>query len=552
MPKTSTWKILNKYPENPIKAILKSRKIDDEDAFVSPSYDDLVDPFLIPGMKEAVKRIKKATEKNEKVGVFMDYDADGIPGGTIIYKALNNLGLEVFPYVPRREDGYGVNIEAVDKFKKLGVSLMVTVDCGIRNLKEIKRAKEIGIETIVTDHHELGAELPSSINVHPLITLKNKMKFRDFSGGGVAFLLAKALSKKPGQEKWLLDLAAISSVADVVTLRSDNRLIVKFGLVVLNKTRNLGLSELIKIAGIKFGKIGTYEIGYMIAPRINAAGRVSHPEKSFRLLTTEDPKEARELANELNDLNVERQDALEVAQTQAEKDVEKQKLFENKIIIVKNRNWPEGIIGLVAGKLVQKYYRPVIALNERDGKMKGSARSIPGINVTDLIGESAKHLVSFGGHEQAAGLLLEEKNYLKFEKSILNNAQNIDDKLYQKSFVVDALVEVDQVNMDLARKLERLEPFGPGNKRPIFALESVKIVEARYVGREEKHLRLKIEKSNQSHHIIAFYFENNGFDIRKDDIYDLAFSVKAGEFNGEKKLDLILESANLASRINEK
>lgn len=549
---SSNWQIINKYPEDPIAAILKSRGIKNKEAFINPDYENLVDPLLVPNMKKAVSRIKKAIDKKEKIGIFMDYDADGIPGGTIIYKALKNLGLEVFPYVPRREDGYGLNLEAVGKFKKSGVGLMVTVDCGIRNLKEIKHAKEIGIETIVTDHHELGSELPSSINVHPLITLKNKMKFRDFSGGGVAFLLAKALSKKPGQEKWLLDLAAISSVADVVTLRSDNRIIVKFGLVVLNKTRNLGLSELIKIAVIKSKKIGTYEIGYMIAPRINAAGRVSHPEKSFRLLTTENPKEARELANELNDLNVERQDALEVAQTQAEKDVEKQKLFENKIIIVKNRNWPEGIIGLVAGKLVQKYYRPVIALNERDGKMKGSARSIPGINVTDLIGKSAKYLVSFGGHEQAAGLLLEEKNYSKFEKSILKNAQNIDDKFYQKSFVVDALVEADQITLGLARNLEKLEPFGPGNRRPVFALENVKIAEARYVGRDEKHLRLKIEKSNQSHHIIAFYFENNGFDIKKHDIYDLAFSVKAGEFNGQKKLDLILESANLVSRNNEK
>lgn len=548
----SSWQVLNKYPKDPIAAIFKSRNIDDQEDFISPSYENLVDPLLVPNMKEAVDRIKKAIENKEKIGIFMDYDADGIPGGAIIYKALKNLGIEAFTHVPKREDGYGLNQKAIKNFRQSGVSLLITVDCGIRNNKEIEYAKKLGLETIITDHHELGEDLPEATNVHPLIEKNNKLKFRDFSGGGVAFLLAKALSKKPGQEKWLLDLAAISSIADIVTLREDNRLIVKFGLIVLNKTRNIGLQELIKISKLKSGNIGTYEIGYMIAPRINAAGRISTPEKSFRLLTTEDLKEARKLAAELDALNSERQEILENAQKEAEAKVQKDKLYKNKIIILKNPKWPEGIIGLVAGKIVQKFYRPTVVLNERDGKMKGSARSIPGINVTDLIGESAKHLVSFGGHEQAAGLLLEAKNYSKFEKSILNNAQNIDEKLYQKSFVVDVLVEANQINLDLARKLEKLEPFGLGNRRPVFALESVKIIEARHVGREEKHLRLKIEKSNQSHHIIAFYFENNGFDIKKNDIFDLAFSVKAGEFNGEKKLDLILESANLVSRNNEK
>jgi len=522
---------------------LKSRGIKNEEAFTNPDYGNLVDPLLVPNMKKAVVRINEAIRKKEKIGIFMDYDADGIPGGAIIYKALKDLGGEVVTHVPKREDGYGLNKNAIKSFRRSAVSLLITVDCGIRNNEEIKYAKKLGVDTIVTDHHELGDKLPDSLNIHPLITHNNPLKFRDFSGGGVAFLLAKALSTKPGQEKWLLDLAAISSVADIVTLRDDNRLIVKFGLVVLNKTKNIGLQELVNVAKLKLGSIGTYEVGYMLAPRINAAGRISLPEKSFRLLTTENPKEAKQLAAELDQLNAERQQILEEAQASAEKEVLEKKLYKNKIIIVSNPKWPEGVIGLVAGKLVQKFYRPTIVLNERKVKMKGSARSIPGINVTELISKAEKYLLSFGGHEQAAGLNLEKKNFEKLRKNIIENADKYPDKLFQKTLKIDALLEISQINITLARRIEKLEPYGAGNPRPVMALENVKIVKARYVGRDEKHLRLEIEKSNHSHNIIAFYFENNGLDLKTGDICDLAFSIKVGEFNGEEKLDLILESA---------
>lgn len=539
------WQIINKYPKDLIAAIAKSRGIKNFDNFVNPDFGALVDPFLIPGMKKGVKRIQTAIKNNEKIGIFMDYDADGIPGGAIIYKALTKFTKNVFTHVPLREDGYGLNISAIDNFKNNGVSLLITVDCGIKNIKEVAHAKKSGIDIIITDHHTLGDDLPEAdVIIHPLIEQKNKLKFKDFSGGGVAFMLAKALLKNDGQEKWLLDLAAISSIADIVTLRDDNRLIVKYGLVVLNKTRNLGLKTLIDVAKINWGNIGTYEVGYLIAPRINAAGRISSPQKSFQLLITEDKNEAKKLAQELDSLNAERQEILTSAQKSAEQTVREKKLYENKLILLHNFAWPEGIIGLIAGKIAQQYYCPTIVLNERAGKMKGSARSIAGINITQLIGKSEKYLLSFGGHEQAAGLSLESKNLEKFEKSILNNAQKFPSNLYEKTLKIDALAEPKQINLTLARQMEKLEPFGPGNYRPVIGLEEMRIVSLRQVGRDGKHLHLEVAKSGEkqdSHRLIAFNYEANGWKIERGDIVDLAFSVKLGEFNGQQKLDLILE-----------
>lgn len=532
---------MNKYPNDPIGAILSSRGISDYNSFVNCDYKDLVNPLSVPNMSDALSRIYEAISAGKKIGVFMDYDADGIPGGTIVYKALRALGGEVVALVPKREDGYGLSEKAIEKFANLNVSLIITVDCGIKNVKEIAKAKKLGIDTIVTDHHELDDKLPDSINVHPLIEKNNNLRFRGFSGGGVAFLLAKALTKKSGQEKWFLDLAAISSIADMVPLRDDNRLIAKFGLVVLNKTKNIGLQELIKVSNLKLGQIGAYEVGYVIAPRINAAGRISHPEKSFKLFTCEDRVEAKALAIELNDLNAERQEALKQAQQEAEERVLSNKLFEQKIIILKSTKWLEGIIGLVAGKISQKFYRPTIIFSERNESLKGSARSIRGVNITDLIGKSEEYLLGYGGHEQAAGLSLESKKFQFFEKSIMKNAAQIADKLFKKTFTVDVLLEAKQVNITLARDLERLEPFGSGNPRPIFALEGVKVVGVRHVGRDEKHLKMEIEKSSYTHSVIAFFFENNGWDIKAGDMCDLAFSIKKGEFNGRDKLDLVVE-----------
>ena len=540
-----TWKVLSRYPADPIGSILKNRGIVDREEFLDPKYIHLQDPLKIPGLKKAVSRIKKAIKNKERLGIFCDYDADGIPGGAILYKTLSKFTKNLHYSVPMREEGYGLNRSAVEFFKSSGVTLLLTVDCGVRNFEEIKYAKELGIETIVTDHHQLGDKLPDAFAIiHPLIKKENKLEFRDYSGGGVAFMLARELLAGNKEEKLLLDLAAISTIADVVPLVSDNRSIVKFGLWVLNRTQNVGLRELMSVSNLEIGKIGTYEIGFILAPRINAAGRISEPQVSFELLTTSDRGEAKRLAKELNRLNGERQDLLEKAIVEAEEMVLKGGLQRNKIIVLKKEGWPQGIIGLVSAKITEKFYRPSIVISEIEGKMHGSARSIKGINITEIIGKTAEYLTSYGGHSQAAGLSLDRENFDGFERAILKESKKLNDKFFEKQLIIDALLKIEQVDLNLAEMQEKLEPFGPGNPRPTIALEDVEVLNLRNVGKTQAHAKAEICKGDHKCSIIGFNYERNGWKLEEGKKYDVAFSIKINEWNGSKKVDLVISDVH--------
>ena len=544
--KYQRWEISTRFPAKPVEEIIRARGVRKVEAFLSPDYETLAKPEGLPGVKGAVTRIFQAASRGEAVGIFMDYDADGLCGGAIIYRTIVNLVKRVIVYVPRRAEGYGLSKKAIDVLVKGGAKLIITVDCGIRDDEKIAYARRKGVDIIVADHHQLSDNLPKgAILVHPKIPRQNKLKFRDFSGGGVAFMLAKAIfakSKKPGCEKWLLDLAAISSLADVVPLRDDNRLIVKFGLLVLNKTRNLGLQELIKVAGCKEGKINCYEVGFMLAPRLNAAGRIDHPHKSFALLTSEDEKEAKRLAQDLNELNCERQALLNETTLSASAKVVRGKLDRQKIILLRDSHWSEGIIGLVASRMVEKFCRPTIIVSGRD-KLRGSARSIAGVNIVDLIGQAKKYLLSFGGHPMAAGLSLDSEKFPAFEKKILRSAQKIDEKLFTRTLKIDAVLNFQQVKLSLAKQLEKMAPFGPANPRPIFCLEKVEVKNLHRIGADQKHLRFSACNSQGICQVVAFSFEANGWHLHGEGKFDLAFSVKVDEWQGRQKLDLILEDA---------
>lgn len=509
-----------------------SRKIADAEAFINPKYEDLISFDQIPNVIKAVERILKAVKQKEKVAVFTDYDADGVCGGAIMYKALKEYFSEVFVIVPDRSAGYGLNMKAVDQLVEKQISLLVTVDCGIKNIKEIASAKQRGIDTIVVDHHQLGDELPSAIMVHP--HLSATLKFKHFSGGGVAFFLAKALSKKKGNEKWLLDLVAISTIADMVPLIEGNRILVKYGLLVLNKTKNIGLKKLMEKAGIK--SAGGYEVGYMIAPRLNAAGRISLPRKSFDLLTNNDDKKIDQEAQVLNDLNEQRQDLLSKAQVQAIKFVEKEGLFKNKIIVLEV-DFPEGIIGLISGKITQHFFRPSIVLSRRDGLLKGSARSIKGIDITKLLGKAKDLLESYGGHEQAAGISIKAKNLPKFKKLILSLATPIEERIFEKKLYIDALINREQINRKLALDVEMLEPFGQGNYRPIFALKRAVVSNIRHIGKNKDHISFEIDGLKA----VGFCFKEKCWDIRKDCLYDIAFSINVDRWNSREDVKIIIE-----------
>lgn len=530
------WTISNRYPDDIISSVLNNRGVRDKELFLNPRYEDLINERSIPGIKEAKERIIALSKQKKKVAIFADYDADGVCGGAIIYKALGDYFEDVFVIIPQREDGYGLNFSAVDQLAKNEIDLLITVDCGIKNVKEIEAAKAQGIETIVVDHHQLGDVLPEAIIVHP--HLSKELKFKHFSGGGVAYFLAKALSKKPSQEKWLLDLVAISSIADMVPLIEDNRILVKFGLIVLNKTRNAGLKILLEKAQIK--EVGAYEVGYMIAPRLNAAGRISMPRKSFELLTGSKREILEKEAGELNELNVKRQDLLAKAQREAVERVTRNNLHQNNIIILETK-YPEGIIGLVAGKITQTFYQPSIVLTRRDGSLKGSARSVPGIDITALLSKSEKYLKSFGGHEQAAGVALDASQMQRFKGDVTKNASKFDEKLFIKKIYIDAVIRPSEVNIALAEKINKLEPFGQGNFRPVFAFENVSIKNIRYLGKNKDHLSFDVLRDRGSIQGIVFCFESKCSKLSADSKYDIAFSISLDLWNGNKRVKLIID-----------
>ncbi len=533
------WKILSRYPNDPVSAVLKNRQIKDPEKFFFPDYSTLPKSGDFPGLTKAAGIILKA--KKEKIGLFMDYDADGICGGAIIFKALAELKIKVEAYIPKREEGYGLSAAAVEHFKKVGVSLLITVDCGIRNNKEIDLSRQLGMKVVIVDHHQIGEIPKADAIVHPLMTKNNKLKFRDYSGGGVAFFLARELLGSSGREKWLLDLATISSVADVVPLKETNRTIVKFGLIVLKKTKNLGLKELLKVANLDQESLSAYEVGFMIAPRINAAGRISNPRRSFELLTSDDPKVFKSAARELEDLNRERQDILQDTQDEAIKKVIKEKLDRNKIIILKGRSWNEGIVGLVASRIVEKFYRPTIVLCEKGEILKGSARSISGINITDLITSAGSHLLSFGGHAQAAGLSLNKNKFETFNNLLIKHAEKESDQLYRRILKVDAILHIKQIDFSLLRNLDKMQPFGIANPKPVFGFENVEIESLQYIGKDKNHCRFSICGNGDKRQCIAFRALENGLDIKSGEKVNVAFSLKSSYWQGREKIDLIVE-----------
>jgi len=535
------WIVAEKKSNNLIEQLLANRKIkkEEQSSFLNPDFQKgLHDPFLMKGMKEAVARIEAAILKKETVGVFGDYDADGIPGLALLYEVLTKLGLNVVPYIPSRSEGYGLNKEGIDFFIKENVTLMVTVDLGIRSLEKVQYAKDHGINVIVTDHHEPGDKIPDCIIVNPKQKL-DKYPFRELSGCGVAFKLTQGLSKSNkvlslNYLKWLMDLVAIATICDIVPLVDENRIFAKFGLIVLRKTRRIGLQKLYLVAGLDPEKIDTYTVGFQIGPRLNAPGRMDHANQSFYLLTSVDEKKAAELAGSLDQINRRRQLELERVLKEAEEKVIEDGLNKNKVILVTGENWPHGIIGLVAGRLMEEYGRPVIVCEKRENDYRGSARSIDAYNIVEALEASKEYLTSYGGHAKAAGLIFEHKNIKDFYKRLLKIA---DEKLKDEDLVsklkIDANIKSNEINQDLYDNLEKFEPFGLGNPRPVFAINEAEISETKLVGQDNKHLKLKINGIDA----IGFDFGSLAQSIN-DSEAQVAFTLDENVWNNTTNLQL--------------
>jgi len=533
--KYDSWIIKSKFPKDPINSILRDRK---KSGFVlDPSYKDISNPQSINDLLKAKGILLEAISKGEKIGIFMDYDADGVCAGAVLYKALKYLGTECDCYTPQRDEGYGLTKNAIDIFAKKGVKLIVTVDCGIKNIDEVDYARKLGVKVIVTDHHLVGDKIPKAqAVVHPTLN-SSKGSFGGYSGAGVAFQLARALLDDRGCSKWFLDLVSISTIADIVPLVADNRIIVKYGFLVLNKTRNMGLKFLIKEAGLGGGNIGSYEVGYILAPRLNAAGRVAKPQDSFKLLISEDKSEAKNLAKKLNKYNLVRQKQLSDSTEKALEIVTKEKLFLKNIIIIKG-DWNEGVIGLISGRITSEYHKPSIVLTELDGKLKGSARSISSIDITEMIGRFDNLLLSFGGHKQAAGLSLKKENFNKFKKLIEDDSIKLDKKIFKRELIIDVLVDIEDVDISFAKKIGKLSPFGMGNPQPVIGLSRVLIEKMKLVGKGNNHMSLFICSKSKSCKAILFDYNHEVFEIEEGREYDIAFKVMIDRWNGGEKINL--------------
>jgi len=539
---SKNWVILPKKSDNIVEQLLSNRniKLEDRKSFLSPSFDqDLHDPFLMKGMKLAVERIESALQNKETIGVFADYDADGVPGLALLYETLKKMGLGVISYIPRREQGYGLNVEGIELFLKEKVTLMITVDLGIRNIKEVAYAKDRGIDTIIVDHHEQANVLPDAIILNPK-QKGDKYPFRELAGCGVAFKFAEAISKKTkliniAYLKWLLDLVAIATICDVVPLVDENRIFAKFGLIVLQKTKRIGLEKLYQVAGFDRNLIDTYTVGFQIGPRLNAPGRMDHANKSFYLLVSEDEKESMILATKLDQINRQRQAELERVLAEAEKKVQKNLLYQKRVILVEGKDWPHGIIGLVAGKLMEQFSRPAIVCERREKDFRGSARSIDAFNIIEALEESKQFLSSYGGHAKAAGLTFEQEHLSNLYDELLKIA---DSKLRDEDLVaklrIDALVKRRDLDYNLLVNIQKFAPFGLGNPRPVFMIEKAAISDIRTVGQEQKHLKMKVEGIDA----IGFDLGGVGKDLYENQKIDVAFTLDENSWDGIKKLQL--------------
>ncbi|MBT6690777.1 single-stranded-DNA-specific exonuclease RecJ [Candidatus Parcubacteria bacterium] len=553
-PKPVDNKIIEKYPElHPTVAqLLYNRGIDTQekiDEFLMPDYSqDIHDPFLFKDMTKACERIYQAIDKKELITVYGDYDADGVSAAVILKTGLENLGAKVEAYLPHREkEGYGLNKKAVEKLASNKTKLIITCDCGISNTEEVDLANEKGLDVIITDHHTVPDNLPKAMAIiHPQVYDSYPFKF--LAGGAVAFKLVQGLIKhkssalsdkdKESHEKWLLDLVAISLVADMVPLIGENRTLLKYGLIVLKKTQRIGLQKLMEVANLSADKVDTRSIGFSIAPRINAAGRMDHANLAFYLLTEPDADKAQELAVELNQSNIDRQKVTEkiVRQADAQEVSDKESL-----LFFYQSDWAAGLTGLVASRLVRKHARPCIVMTDSEsGDVVGSGRSIPAFNIVESLQANADLLLRFGGHPQACGFSISKDNKDKF---ISNMQKRANEQLHGVEFLtkleIEIVINFKDISWEIVDLLDKFKPFGQGNAEPLFMSTDLLVTAARKVGNDAKHWKLELVKDNKKRDAIAFGLGN--VDLEIGDKIDVVYNLSINQWNGNREIQLIIK-----------
>jgi len=586
-----------------ILQLLFDRGLDTEEKieeFFKPDFtQDIHDPFLFKDMKIAVERINQAIKNQEKILIYGDYDADGVTSTVLMEKTLRKLievnsnskvsakkselskqqngsrynleptlnNLEptnnVSFYIPHRDiEGYGMNDTAVQKIIADKIDLVITVDCGITNLEAVAELKKNNIDTIITDHHLAEEKLPDALAILDCSMESETYPFKKLAGVGVAFKLAQALftsQKNPEQyvafEKWLLDLVAIGTIGDVSPILGENRTLVSYGLKVLNKTPRKGLQELIRVSSLSDGQklkdlplgsvlydIDVRNVSFQLVPRINAAGRIDHANLAYELLTTEEELQAVALARDIQEKNTLRQKIAESILNEA-KEIVGEIADDKKILIVEKNGWGAGLVGLVAGKLKDKYNRPVILFASDGEKYTGSGRSIAEFNITESMSKCSEFIEKFGGHSQAGGLtIIGQENFQKFKEKIENLAKeklaNID---LVPSIEIDLELNLKDLDWQLLDDLKKFEPFAEANPMPLFLIKKIKIEQMDIIGKDGKHLRFQLKQNNLIRKAISFgTAEEWGSQVKIGDTIDVVVEFGVNEWNGNRELQLKL------------
>lgn len=551
---------------NLFQKILKTRGLEGPDAesFLNPDYLTMHDPFLLPDMDRVVQRLVEAHQKQQRITIYGDYDIDGLTATSVLLDALNQFGFkDVKAFIPNRfTEGYGLTIDAIERIAADGAELVVTVDCGSLSHKEIERANQLGVDVIVTDHHNVAPEQPPAVGVinpkrllqdYPDEYEKYQLKpnsnmqgviypFLDLAGVGVAFKLVQALQTKLdglplGQEKWLLDLVALGTVCDIVTLVDENRVIVFWGLKVLSKTRRKGLRALMAVSNVAPEAVTARSLGFGLGPRMNASGRLETAQYALDMLIADDPMEALRLARQLDDMNQKRRKDQDIIFEEAIAQAEE--MLDDPVLVVSAVSWNHGIVGIVAAKLLERYKKPTYVLSEgEEGEAKGSARSYGDFSAADAIRASDDIITKGGGHKLAAGVTLPVVNIPAFRKRVNDfykdaKLKNQADLLLPKSDVDARLSELSE---SLVADISKLEPFGSGNSQPILRSSQVKVSNLRRMGQDAQHVKLTVTEDGSSIEMLAFGAPEHFFQ-EPGTIVSVWYQVDINEWNGRRSVE---------------
>ena len=529
---------------NLVSRIIAKKNLTDEEikVFLSPTRYDFHDPYLMPDMEKALDRIQKAITNNEKITIYGDYDVDGITSVSILKKFFKDINIETDVYIPNRlSEGYGLNNEAIEKIGQNKTNLIITVDCGITSINEVEKAKSLNMDVIITDHHEPGEKIPDAIAVIDCKRDDSKYPFRELAGCGVAFKLTQGISKRLNLEENLslknLDLACIGTISDIVPLVDENRTIAKLGLMLVHKTKNIGLKELINQT--KYKKIESETVSFGLSPRINASGRMGHQEDALDLFLTNDPIRARELAKKLEDYNLQRQEIEKRIFDEATKMVDEDN-EEKKCIVLGNENWHHGIIGIVSSKITEKYYKPSILICFEGEDAKGSGRSINGFDLHKAVENCKDDLTACGGHSMAVGVSLKTSKFKKFKSDFEKYAdKEITDDMLNKIINIDEIVTKKDMSIDAINDLKKLEPYGEGNKKTLILYKNLKINSIRTLT-DGKHLKLLLEDDGTNIDAMGFGMGMLADSYKIGDKIDIVGNIEINSYNGYNKIQLII------------